>query len=74
MFRSKLTALAGAIIVLLALVAAGCGGSSKKAATTTGSWTTSADRVRLGATTSTAVNLVIDDARLNPGVMPGPSP
>jgi polar amino acid transport system substrate-binding protein len=36
-FRSKLTALAGALIVLLALVAAGCGGSSKKAATTTGS-------------------------------------
>ena len=37
MSRSKLTALAGAIIVLLALFAAGCGGSSKKAATTTGS-------------------------------------
>jgi len=36
-FRSKLTALAGALIVILALVAAGCGGSSKKAATTTGS-------------------------------------
>jgi len=35
--RSKLTALAGALIVLLALFAAGCGGSSKKAATTTGS-------------------------------------
>jgi polar amino acid transport system substrate-binding protein len=33
--RSKLTALAGALIILLALVAAGCGGSSKKAATTT---------------------------------------
>ena len=37
MSRSKLTALAGALIVLLALFAAGCGGSSKKAATTTGS-------------------------------------
>jgi polar amino acid transport system substrate-binding protein len=36
-YRSKLTALAGALVVLLALVAAGCGGSSKKAATTTGS-------------------------------------
>jgi polar amino acid transport system substrate-binding protein len=33
--RSKLIALAGAVIVLLALVATGCGGSSKKAATTT---------------------------------------
>ena len=30
MFRSKLTALAGALIVLLALVATACGGSSKK--------------------------------------------
>ena len=37
MSRSKLTALAGALIVLLALFAAGCGGSSKKAASTTGS-------------------------------------
>jgi len=34
--RSKLTALAGALIVLVALGAAGCGGGSKKAATTTG--------------------------------------
>jgi len=31
--RSKLTALAGALVVLVAFVAAGCGGSSKKAAT-----------------------------------------
>lgn len=35
MSRSKLTALAGALIVLFALVAAGCGGSSKKSAATT---------------------------------------
>jgi len=33
--RSKLTALAGALIVLVALSAVGCGGSSKKAAATT---------------------------------------
>jgi len=33
--RSKLTALAGALIVLVALGAVGCGGSSKKAAATT---------------------------------------
>jgi polar amino acid transport system substrate-binding protein len=33
--RSKLTALAGALIVLVALGAAGCGGSGKKAAATT---------------------------------------
>ena len=35
MSRSKLTALAGALIVLVALSAVGCGGSSKKAAATT---------------------------------------
>ncbi len=35
MSRSKLTALAGAFIVLVGLGAAGCGGSSKKAAATT---------------------------------------
>jgi polar amino acid transport system substrate-binding protein len=50
-FRSKLTALAGALIVLLALVAAGCGGSSKKsAATTTGT---------TAATTTVAMNSTI---------------
>jgi polar amino acid transport system substrate-binding protein len=40
--RSKLTALAGAIVVLLALIAAGCGGSSKSAATTAATTTSGA--------------------------------
>ena len=35
MFRSKSTALAGAIVLLVALLAAGCGGSSKKSSATT---------------------------------------
>ena len=42
MSRSKLTALAGALVVLLALIAAGCGGSSKSAATTAATTTSGA--------------------------------
>jgi polar amino acid transport system substrate-binding protein len=49
--RSKLTALAGALVLLLAFLAAGCGGSSKKsAATTTGT---------TGATTTVAMDSTI---------------
>jgi hypothetical protein len=44
------------------------------AAVSTGSWTTHADRVRIGATTSTAAGLVIDEVRLDGGAMPGPTP
>jgi polar amino acid transport system substrate-binding protein len=40
--RSKLTALAGALIVLVALVAAGCGGGGKKSAKTTTATTSTA--------------------------------
>ena len=51
MSRSKLTALAGALVLLLAFLAAGCGGSSKKsAATTTGT---------TGATTTVAMDSTI---------------
>ena len=51
MSRSKLTALAGALVLLLAFLAAGCGGSSKKsAATTTGT---------TAATTTVAMNTTI---------------
>ena len=51
MSRSKLTALAGALVLLLAFLAAGCGGSSKKsAATTTGT---------TAATTTVAMNSTI---------------
>jgi hypothetical protein len=31
-----------------------------------------ADRLRLGATTSTAADIVVDDIRLDTAVMPGP--
>jgi polar amino acid transport system substrate-binding protein len=40
--RSKLAALAGALIVLIALVAAGCGGGGKKSSATTSATTTTA--------------------------------
>ncbi|MEQ1761489.1 MAG: hypothetical protein ABL986_24545, partial [Vicinamibacterales bacterium] len=40
---------------------------------TTGVWTTRADRLRLGATTSSVVDLVVDDVVLNTGSMPGAS-
>jgi hypothetical protein len=39
---------------------------------TTGSWTTSADRFRLGATNATAVNLTVDDVLIGSGSMPTP--
>ena len=51
MSRSKLTALAGALVLLLAFLAVGCGGGSKKsAATTTGT---------TAATTTVAMNSTI---------------
>lgn len=43
------------------------------AATTTGSWTTLANRLRIGATTSAAINAVVDDIILGTLGMPGPS-
>jgi polar amino acid transport system substrate-binding protein len=49
--RSKLTALAGALVLLLAFLAAGCGGSSKKSAGTTTATT--------GATTTVAMDSTI---------------
>jgi hypothetical protein len=39
---------------------------------TNGSWTTSADRIRFGATNGTAVNLTIDDVLVGSGGMPAP--
>jgi hypothetical protein len=39
---------------------------------TNGTWTMAADRLRLGATTSTAVDLVFDDIRLDTAAMPAP--
>ena len=40
------------------------------ARTVTGTWTTAADRIRLGATNGTAVDAVIDDVLLDGGAMP----
>jgi hypothetical protein len=37
-----------------------------------GTWTTGADRVRIGATTSTAADVTLDDIRLAAGAMPQP--
>lgn len=50
MSRSKLTALAGGLVVLVALIAAGCGGSSKKSAeTTTATSSTAAENSKIAA-------------------------
>jgi len=56
--RSKLTALAGVIVVLVALVAAGCGGSSKKSAGTTTATTTSGSSIQAPASVKSAGTLV----------------
>lgn len=42
------------------------------AATGSGTWTTAADRLRLGSTTSSVVRAVVDDVRLAADVMPAP--
>jgi myo-inositol-hexaphosphate 3-phosphohydrolase len=43
------------------------------AATSSGTWTTPADRMRVGATTSAALNALVDDIRLDTAQMPPPS-
>jgi hypothetical protein len=44
------------------------------AATSTGTWTTQANRLRVGGTsTTTGIDVVLDDIRLDSAVMPGPS-
>jgi polar amino acid transport system substrate-binding protein len=47
--RSKLIALAGALVVVFALVAAGCGGSKKSAQTTTATTSTAAANSKIAA-------------------------
>ena len=42
------------------------------ASLTTGTWTTSADRIRLGATNGTAVDLTMDDVLIASGGVPAP--
>ena len=49
MSRSKLIALAGALVVVVALVAAGCGGSKKSAQTTTATTGTAAANSKIAA-------------------------
>lgn len=60
--------------VLEAFVASGDASfTAPFAATTTGSWVVLADRLRVGATTNAAVNVVVDDIILATTAMPGPS-
>jgi len=63
----------GANAVLEAYLAAGDAAfGAPFASTLSGTWTTQADRFRLGATTGT-LNATFDDIRLDTGAMPGPS-
>ena len=65
----------GANAVLEAVVATGDAGfGAPFAALSTGSWTTAADRLRIGSTIAVAVDLVLDDIRLDAAVMPPPGP
>ncbi len=60
--------------VLEAYVAAGDAAfGAPFASTVAGTWTTGADRLSVGATTTTPVDVVVDDLRLDAAVMPGPS-
>ena len=64
----------GATGVLEAFVASGDNAfAAPFAATTAGTWTTPADRLRIGATTNTALEGVLDDITLATDAMPGPS-
>ena len=44
------------------------------ARTSTGTWTTAADRIRVGNTNPSAGDLIVDDIRLDSAAMPGPTP
>jgi polar amino acid transport system substrate-binding protein len=56
--RSKLTVLAGALVLMVALIAAGCGGGSKKSAETTAATTTSGSSIQAPASVKSAGTLV----------------
>ena len=63
----------GANGVLQAYVApAGAAFGTPFASLSTGTWTTSADRLRFGATAGSAVNMTADSIALDAGAMPGP--
>lgn len=69
-YRVALRQKAGAgtnAVLEASLAAAGDEFESPFAATSAGTWTTFADRVRLGATTSAAVDVTLDDIRLDEG-------
>jgi hypothetical protein len=64
----------GADGILQAYVAAGDNPfGTPFASTTSGTWTTQADRLRLGATLSVILDATFDDIRLDSASMPGPS-
>jgi hypothetical protein len=64
---------AGGNAVLEAYLAVGSAAfGSPFASSTTGSFTTQATQFRLGATTATAVDIVVDDIRLDTAAMPAP--
>lgn len=64
----------GADGILEAYVAAGDNPfGTPFASTTTGTWTTQADRLRLGVTVSAVLDATFDDIRLDAAAMPGPS-
>jgi hypothetical protein len=56
------------------LAADGAAFGAPFARSTTGTWTTAADRLRIGATNGSAVNIVVDDVILANGVMPTSAP
>ena len=63
----------GANAVLQAYLApAGAAFGTPFASLATGTWTTSADRLRFGATAGSAVNMTADTIALDAGAMPGP--
>ena len=55
------------------LAPAGTAFGSPFAGQATGTWTTSADRMRFGATSGSAVDLTADNVAVDVGAMPGPS-
>lgn len=42
------------------------------ASLTNGTWTSAADRLRAGVTSGAAIDLIVDDIRIDSAVMPGP--
>jgi hypothetical protein len=63
----------GGDAVLEAYLAVGTAAFTTPFATlTTGTWTSAADRLRAGSTSGAAVDLILDDIRIDSATMPGP--